>query len=314
MVTGSDKSIGRALRASFALRLLLALCLLWPTGSAFAQALAAIPAMQSPVVDTTGTLDDGARAALDAQARALQQRKGSQLQILMVASTQPEDIDSYAVRAFDQFQLGRKGVSDGVLLVVAKDDRRVRIEVGYGLEGAITDAQAGRIIQEYITPKFREGDYAGGLTDATAMLTKLIDGEPLPAPLAGEEPIAGQAVASGMTGLILVMIVASFANGILNIFIRRLPALIRGVVSGLVSAFVVWQLSPSLWLAVVAGVVGLVFGLIGGGSGMFVVGGGSGGYSGGGGWGGGGGSSGGGGGGWSGGGGSSGGGGASGSW
>ncbi|QWF19857.1 TPM domain-containing protein [Lysobacter capsici] len=299
------------MRAAFALRLLLALCLLLPMGSAFAQALAAIPAMQSPVVDTTGTLDDGARAQLDAQARALQQRKGSQLQILMVASTQPEDIDSYAVRAFDQFQLGRKGVSDGVLLVVAKDDRRVRIEVGYGLEGAITDAQAGRIIQEYITPKFREGDYAGGLTDATAMLTKLIDGEPLPPPLAGDEPIAGQAVASGMGGLILVFVVASFANGILNIFIRRLPALIRGGISGVVSAFVVWQLSSSFWLVAVAAVVGLVFGLLGGGGGMFVSGGGSGGYSGGGGWGGGGSS---GGGGWSGGGGSSGGGGASGSW
>ncbi|MBW8808060.1 MAG: TPM domain-containing protein [Lysobacter sp.] len=299
------------MRAAFALRLLLALCLLLPMGSAFAQALAAIPAMQSPVVDTTGTLDDGARAQLDAQARALQQRKGSQLQILMVASTQPEDIDSYAVRAFDQFQLGRKGVSDGVLLVVAKDDRRVRIEVGYGLEGAITDAQAGRIIQEYITPKFREGDYAGGLADATAMLTKLIDGEPLPAPLAGDEPIAGQAVASGMGGLILVFVVASFANGILNIFIRRLPALIRGGISGVVSAFVVWQLSSSFWLVAVAAVVGLVFGLLGGGGGMFVSGGGSGGYSGGGGWGGGGSS---GGGGWSGGGGSSGGGGASGSW
>ncbi|ALN87356.1 repair family protein [Lysobacter capsici] len=313
MVNRHDMSIGRSMRTAFALRALLMVCLLLPMASAFAQALAAIPAMQSPVVDTTGTLDDGARARLDAQARALQQRKGSQLQILMVASTQPEDIDSYAVRAFDQFQLGRKGVSDGVLLVVAKDDRRVRIEVGYGLEGAITDAQAGRIIQEYIAPKFREGDYAGGLADATAMLTKLIDGEPLPPPLAGDDDaIAGQAVASGMTGLILAIVVASFANGILNIFIRRLPALIRGIASGLVSAFVVWQLSPSLWLVVVAGVVGLVFGLIGGGGGMFVSSGGSGGYSGGGGWGGGGG--GGGGGGWSGGGGSSGGGGASGSW
>lgn len=311
MVSRHDSSIGHSMQAAFALRVLFALCLLLPMGGVFAQALATIPAMQSPVVDTTGTLDDGARAQLDAQARALQQRKGSQLQILMVASTQPEDIDSYAVRAFDQFQLGRKGVSDGVLLVVAKDDRRVRIEVGYGLEGAITDAQAGRIIQEYITPKFREGDYAGGLADATAMLTKLIDGEPLPAPLAGDDgAIAGQAVASGMTGLILAIVVASFANGILNIFIRRLPALVRGLASAAVSAFVVWQLTPSVWLAVVAGVVGLVFGLIGGGGGMFVSSGGSGGYSGGGGWGGGGG----GGGGWSGGGGSSGGGGASGSW
>ena len=88
------------------------------------------------------------------------------------------------MRAFEQWKLGRKGVDDGVLLVVAKDDRRVRIEPGYGLEGAIPDAIANRVIQEYLVPKFRAGDYAGGITDATAALVKLIDGEPLPAPMA----------------------------------------------------------------------------------------------------------------------------------
>ncbi len=303
MVNRHDMSIGRSMRAAFALRVLLMVCLLLPMASAFAQALAAIPAMQSPVVDTTGTLDDGARARLDAQARALQQRKGSQLQILMVASTQPEDIDSYAVRAFDQFQLGRKGVSDGVLLVVAKDDRRVRIEVGYGLEGAITDAQAGRIIQEYITPKFREGDYAGGLADATAMLTKLIDGEPLPPPLATPSGDNG----SGEPDWVLAIFIAIFATGFLRGLIGRLPALARGVISGVVVAGIALLMSLAWWLVGLAGLIGLVFGMLGGGGGMFVSGGGSGGYSGGG-WGGGGG------GGWSGGGGSSGGGGASGSW
>ena len=113
------------------------------------------------------------------QALALQQRKGSQLQVLVVPTTQPEDIEQYAVRAFEQCKLGRKGVDDGVLLVVAKDDRRVRIEVGYGLEGAIPDATASRVIQEYLVPKFRAGDYGGGISDATAALVKLIDGEPL---------------------------------------------------------------------------------------------------------------------------------------
>lgn len=277
-----------------------------PAAAAGALTDAKIPAMDSPVVDTTGTLDANARAQLDAQARALQQRKGAQLQILMVASTQPEDIDSYAVRAFEQFKLGRKGISDGVLLVVAKDDRRVRIEVGYGLEGAITDAQAGRIIQEYITPKFRTGDYAGGLSEASAMLTQLIDGEPLPPPLADQS--GGDA--PDEDNWMLAVFIGLFGAGFLRGLLGRLPGLARGLISGVLVAGVAWLLSLAWWAIGLAGLIGLLFGMFGGGGGQFVGGGGWGGYSGGG-WGGGGG---GGGGGWSGGGGSSGGGGASGSW
>ena len=108
---------------------------------------AAIPRFDSPVVDVTGTLDAASKQRIEQQALALQQRKGSQLQVLVVASTAPETIEQYAVRAFESFRLGRKGVDDGVLLVVAKDDRKVRIEVGYGLEGAIPDITAGRVIQ-----------------------------------------------------------------------------------------------------------------------------------------------------------------------
>ena len=112
----------------------------------------------------------------------------------MVPTTQPEDIAQYTTRVFDQWQIGRKGVDDGVLLVVAKDDRRVRIEPGYGLEGAIPDAIANRVIQEYLVPRFRAGDYAGGITDATAVLVKIVDGEALPAPVSsqrGREPEGG---------------------------------------------------------------------------------------------------------------------------
>ncbi|MFS8064134.1 MAG: TPM domain-containing protein, partial [Luteimonas sp.] len=123
------------LRRLVALLLLLLACAL-----AHAQQLAPIPALDSPVIDTTGTLDAATKQALEAQALALQQRKGSQLQVLMVPTVQPEDIAQYAVRAFEQWKLGRKGVDDGVLLVVAKADHRVRIEVGYGLEGAVPDA------------------------------------------------------------------------------------------------------------------------------------------------------------------------------
>ncbi len=107
----------------------------------------------------------------------MQQRKGAQLQILIVPTTQPEAIEQYTQRVFDQWKIGRKGVDDGVLLLVAKDDRRVRIQPGYGLEGAIADITANRIIQEYLAPRFREGDYAGGISAATATLAGLIEGE-----------------------------------------------------------------------------------------------------------------------------------------
>ena len=149
MTTRAELRLGIG-RAQWLARTLLALCVLLPIAGALAQtpALAPIPAMESPVVDTTGTLDETTRSQLAAQARALQQRKGSQLQVLMIDSTAPEEIDAYAVRAFEQFELGREDVSDGVLVVVAKGDKRVRIEVGYGLEGTITDAQAATIISD----------------------------------------------------------------------------------------------------------------------------------------------------------------------
>ena len=159
----------------------LLLCL--PLAGLQAQELASIPDLDAPVVDTTATLDAEQIAQLQQQAIALQQRKGSQLQVLIVPTTQPEDIAQYTTRVFERWQLGRKGVDDGVLLVVAKEDRRVRIEAGYGLEGAIPDAVANRIIQEYLVPAFRAGDYAGGIAAASGMLVKLIDGEALPPPV-----------------------------------------------------------------------------------------------------------------------------------
>ncbi|RBB20498.1 YgcG family protein, partial [Xanthomonas oryzae pv. oryzae] len=161
------------------------MALLLLPASLLAQELAAIPPLRSPVVDVTGTLDAGQIQQLEQQALALQQRKGAQLQILIVPTTQPEAIEQYTQRVFDQWKIGRKGVDDGVLLLVAKDDRRVRIQPGYGLEGAIADITANRIIQEYLAPRFREGDYAGGISAATATLAGLIEGEALPPPVSG---------------------------------------------------------------------------------------------------------------------------------
>ena len=276
---------------------------------------AAIPRFDSPVVDVTGTLDAASKQRIEQQALALQQRKGSQLQVLVVASTAPETIEQYAVRAFESFRLGRKGVDDGVLLVVAKDDRKVRIEVGYGLEGAIPDITAGRVIQEYMVPKFRQGDYAGGIIDASAQLVKLIEGEPLPEPVADNStgPDRG---GEWLFALIVAFFVASFLRNVLG----GVPAGVRGMLCAGGAGFAALLLSSLLLVGGFGALIGFLIGIVsGGGGGRYARHRDWGGFGGGGGWGGG--SSGGGswgggssGGGWSGGGGMSGGGGASGGW
>ncbi|MFC3657714.1 YgcG family protein [Xanthomonas hyacinthi] len=283
---------------------------------AWAQAAgeAPIPPLDTPVVDTTGTLQPTQRLQLEQQALQLQQRKGSQLQVLVVASTAPETIEQYTQRVFDKWQIGRKGVDDGVLLVVAKDDRRVRIQPGYGLEGAIPDATANRIIQEYLVPRFRAGDYSGGIAEATAMLVKLIDGEQLPAPVSAHasEARSGGRLPLGFFG-------GLFAAFVAQLLFARAPRPLRGALAALAGGGVGLLLSLSLFVAALTGAIGLVLGLLSGTSPGRSVGGGGGwgggGFGGGfGGFGGGGGGGFGGGGGWGGGGGSSGGGGASGSW
>ncbi|QSX78466.1 TPM domain-containing protein [Agrilutibacter solisilvae] len=281
---------------------------------AAAQTLAAVPPLTGPVIDTTASIDAMTRSRLEAQAVALQQRKGSQLQVLVVPTTQPEDIAQYAVRAYETYRLGRKGVDDGLLLVVAKDDRRARIEVGYGLEGAIPDATAIRVINEYLVPKFRAGDFGGGLLDATGTLVKLVDGEPLPAPMAATPRGAGGEREGGnwLFGLFAAFIVAQVARGFLN----PVPKLVRGVLGGAAAGGVAWMLSSLALVGGIGALIGLFVGLLGLPSGRYAGNRGWGGFGGGGFGGGGfgGGGFGGGGGGWSGGGGMSGGGGASGSW
>ena len=286
----------------FATRALLAMLLLCVPAWADVQQ-AAIPRFDSPVVDTTGTLDAASEQQLEQQALALQQRKGSQLQILVIPSTAPETIEQYAVRAFESFTLGRKGVDDGVLMVVAKDERKVRIEVGYGLEGAIPDIAAGRVIQEYMVPKFRQGDYAGGIVDASAQLVRLVDGEPLPEPVA-DHPTSADRGGNWLFALVAAFFVASFLRNIFGGFTPGVRALLCGGGAGLAAML----LSSVMLVGGFGAVIGLIVGIASvGGGGRYARhrdwGGFGGGWSGG--------SS---GGGWSGGGGSSGGGGASGSW
>jgi len=157
----------------------LLLCCLLCCLSVTAFARTPIPELTSPVIDTTGTLSAGETQRLLMQAMQLQLERGAQLQILIIPSTEPEDIAQFSQRAFDEWKLGRKKVDDGVLLVVAKKDRRVRIHVGYGLEGVIPDVTAARIINEHIVPVFKRGDYAGGVLQGSQVLTDTIKGKNL---------------------------------------------------------------------------------------------------------------------------------------
>ncbi|HMN46782.1 MAG TPA: TPM domain-containing protein, partial [Povalibacter sp.] len=139
-------------------------------------------------MDQTGTLTPPQIASLEQTIRDLYQRKGSQITVLILPTTQPEAIEQYSIRVVESWKLGRKDIDDGVLLLVAKDDRAVRIEVGYGLEGAIPDVIANRIVQQVIVPRFRQDDYYGGISQGVARLVALIEGEPLPEPARHEQP------------------------------------------------------------------------------------------------------------------------------
>ncbi|MFU8788033.1 MAG: TPM domain-containing protein [Methylobacter sp.] len=143
-----------------------------------------VPKLEQRVTDLTSTLSAEQVGALDAKLAAFEAQKGSQIAVLMVPTTQPKDIAEFGIELADLWQIGRKDVDDGVILIVAKDDRALRLEVGYGLEGVIPDAVAKRIIAEIITPYFKAGDYAGGIDAGITQLIKLIEGEPLPTPSA----------------------------------------------------------------------------------------------------------------------------------
>ncbi|KZC24766.1 dehydrogenase [Rhodanobacter thiooxydans] len=266
----------------------------------------AAPKLARHVTDLTGTLSAQQIDQLDAQLVALEKAEGAQLVVLMVGSTGEQDIEGYSLAVAEANKVGRKGTDDGVLLLVAKDDRRVRIEVGYGLEGAIPDAATARIIREYIAPKFRTGDYFGGISDAVGALTQLINGEALPPPVRGA-PDNGRSGLGLEQGLMIAVFVALFLRGIFG----RTPALVRGPLGAVLIGGLLWLLI-SMGAGILGALVGGVLMLLPGGAGRSIGGGGWGGF-GGGGWGGGrGGGF--GGGGFSGGGGSFGGGGSSGSW
>src|SRR5215212_7951371 len=159
--------------------------------SSGAPADVAVPPLREPVTDLTGTLTSQQVAALEQQLRAFEAKKGSQIAVLLVPTTQPETIEQYSIRVAEAWKLGRRGVNDGALLLVAKDDRAVRIEVGYGLEGPLPDVLADRIVEQVIVPRFRRGDYFGGLTEGVTRMVALVEGEPLPEPARAQRGARG---------------------------------------------------------------------------------------------------------------------------
>ncbi|HEV7410526.1 MAG TPA: YgcG family protein [Bradyrhizobium sp.] len=260
---------------------LVALMLCW----AFA-ALAdvAVPPLTGRVVDKTATLSSSDAASLDRTLKDFEARKGSQVAVLIVPTTQPETIEQFSLRVAEAWKIGRKKIDDGAILVVAKDDRKLRIEVGYGLEGALTDVTAKRIIDEVITPKFRSGDFAGGISDGVNRILRVVDGEPLPAPAQRQQNsgLLSQLDPFNPFVIVAVIVVGGIFRGI---FGRLFGSLATG---GLVAALF-WFIAASLALSVTSGFIAFLVTMFsdamtssgGTGRGGGWVGGGGGGYSGG---------------------------------
>ena len=257
----------------------IALLVLLPIG--FAHAEVSVPPLTGHVTDQTGTLTQEQKAILEQTLTAFEARKGTQLAVLMVATTEPETIEQYALRVAEKWKLGRKKVDYGAILLVAKDDRAVRIEVGYGLEGALSDIVSNRIISETLLPRFKAGDYFGGIQAGAEQMIRVVDGEPLPEPQArqGNAP-------QGVQDFVPILFSAALAiGGVLRRIFGRLGG---SLVTGAVVTGLAWLVVGTLLYAVLAGLASMFVTLIGAGTllrgvGGFYGGGGGGGGSGGGG-------------------------------
>lgn len=241
----------------------LALALSW---SFIAGAQIAVPPLTGRVTDQTATLTAEQKVSLEQTLTAFEARKGSQLAVLLVPTTAPETIEQYALRVAEQWKLGRKKVDDGAILVIAKTDRALRIEVGYGLEGALNDATSKRIISEIISPPLKQGDFYGGITAGVDQIIRVIDGEPLPAPNGKPADGFGGIQQYGYLIFILVLVV----GGMLRSVLGKVPG---AIVTGGAVAAVAWLFAGAISIALGAGVIALLFTLVSGGMGGFGMGG-----------------------------------------
>jgi uncharacterized protein len=253
----AGRSIGRAFGVGRALlsAILFACVLGWSTLSA---GQVAVPPLTGHVIDQTGTLTAEQKATLEQTLTAFEARKGSQLAVLMVASSAPEEIEQYALRVAEQWKLGRRRVDDGAILVVAKNDRAMRIEVGYGLEGALGDLTSKRIISETILPRFKSQDFYGGITAGVDQVIRVVDGEPLPAPSAR----SSQGVGDVQQYAPMLFILALAVGGVLRATLGKVPG---SLVTGGVVAVIAWFVVGAISMALVAGVVAMFVTLLGGG-------------------------------------------------
>ncbi|MES1195854.1 MAG: YgcG family protein, partial [Steroidobacter sp.] len=236
--------------------MLAALLLLTIAHPGFALDEVPVPALTAPVTDLTHTLTSEQTATLEGKLRAFEQRKGSQLAVLIVATSKPEDIEQYSIRVVDAWKLGRKNVDDGVLLIIAKEDHAVRIEVGKGLEGALPDVTASRIIRNVIYPKFRAGQFYEGINDATDQIIKVIDGETLPDNFRGPDVVRDLKIPWPL----LIFGVIAIGSVLRAVFGRLAGSGITAVVTGLI----VWWFIGTLVVAVLIAVVAFVFSIFGG--------------------------------------------------
>jgi uncharacterized protein len=234
----------------------LALLLCW-TQAALAEI--AVPPLTGRVVDITGTLSGNDIAAQSQRLQDLQRRKGSQIAVLIVPTTAPETIEQFSIRAAEAWKIGRKKIDDGALLVVAKNDRKLRIEVGYGLEGALTDVTARRIIDETIVPRFRSNDFAGGIDAGITRMIGVVDGEPLPAPA----PQVSHGPDADLNELSSFLPFAIFGSLFVGGFLRALfGSLVGSAVAGGVVAAIGWFVFGSLIASLALGALGFLIVLI----------------------------------------------------
>ena len=251
---GHAVEVGRSLLSAG----LLACALGWFADSA---AQVAVPSLTGHVIDQTGTLTAEQKAALEQTLTAFEARKGSQLAVLMVASSAPEEIEQYALRVAEQWKLGRKKVDDGAILVIAKNDRAMRIEVGYGLEGALNDLTSKRIISETILPRFKSQDFYGGIAAGVEQVVRVVDGEPLPPPSARPSQGLG-GVGDVRQYAPMLFILALAVGGVLRATLGKVPG---SLLTGGVVAVIAWFVVGAISMALVAGVLALIVTLMGGG-------------------------------------------------
>lgn len=247
----------RLCAATGLVQMLVALLVVTLLAPCAATAQVAVPPLVGHVTDQTQTLTSQQLATLEQTLSAFEAQKGSQLAVLIIPTTAPEEIEQFALRVAEQWKLGRKKIDDGAIVVVAKNDRALRIEVGYGLEGALSDITSKRIINETITPRFKQGDYFGGIEAGVGRIIRVINGEPLPAP----NNRAADGNADLRQVLPFLLIVALVVGGVLrSVFGKVTGALMTGAAVSLVA----WFLIGTLFLSVLAGVAAMFFTALGG--------------------------------------------------